>query len=741
MAQLRENRHQITGSPVSSGLDLSAGRDSVDETQLWEVEGLYADENKALSKRPTFVTWATQIVEPTSPVPADDEEISEVFFINEADWGAPSTSGESVSAVYDNGAIVLAGWETSPAGSGSASIERTFKAGEGFNGNGGYDGSFTISFVIQAKSPPLGEFAKISVAGEVDKLKVFTITSAGLGYKTGASTFAVFTGSGAIVDGESHRVDIKISGGVAFEVFIDGASIGSAGSSHFDTTSDYFAKISAVSDDTLDATPYSITISSFIYRDTVTSPFSVPSISDMQTVRELKASAFSDINSLLMASEGYLWVDYGLKEIWRPVIKLPRNLTRFTKFRGNTIICNYSEGARKTEVYQYDLGVIELLDNAPDMRFTTEYTNRVWGAGDANHPLRLYFSGDRQPNLWYNPSDPNIVNTEDLDKEAGFIEFPGDDKARIRLIHGDFFGMLLVATDKDVWVITGTSPADYTKRRISGALSASGDLCGIDVFNDYWLLGNDGISSIQTTDKFGDVEGKRISVLARELFNTDNPSGRMLDPEKLYKTRMVYYSKLSTMLFASDETAKEESGVIYAMNVESRKWSGPWREQSTAMRIVTLASPIKDMVAIGTADGYVKYMSVHVSNTDALKLSSPVITGRSIDEKFDTMKKTWKAFRLKIRPTGNWDIVFRWKTDDREWKTLTRKLSLPSHPLLGSTATTGTSFAKSAYQPMIIEFPIDVRGESLKYEITSSAPRAKFLRWEIDFVVDGHERD
>jgi hypothetical protein len=301
--------------------------------------------------------------------------------------------------------------------------------------------------------------------------------------------------------------------------------------------------------------------------------------------------------------------------------------------------------------------------------------------------------------------------------------------------------MLLVATDKEVWLVSGTSPADYQKKRLTGAISAAGDLCGVDVFNDYWLMGKDGISSVQTTDKFGDIEGKRMSSLARELFNTDSSSGRMLDPNMLFDSKMVYYPKFSTMILYAEESGKEDPGVFYAMNIESGKWSGPWREQCTALRVVTLASPVKDMVAIGTSDGQVKYMTSHVSNTDSVKISSPIITGRSIDPKLDNMVKTWGRFRLKVAPTGNWDITVRWKTDDEAWHEVTKKLALPAHHLVGSTAVTGSSLAKSKVQPMLIEIPLETRGLSLKYEITTNAPWFKPLRWEVDFSADGYERD
>jgi len=745
MAQLRESRLSITGTPFTSGLDLSASRDMVDETQLWEMEGAFNSENKTLIRRPSFVQWGTQIIEPTAAVANNGEHISKALIINSTYWDEVETVGNSTSMIFDNGTLVLSGWQAASGETGSSTTRRGYVGNETFNDDVGFDGSIFLSFVLQAKFLETAEFATIKFAVKADQQKEIAITSAGIALKTGVGTYLSLSGTDIAIDGLPHRIDISSAGGIAYRVSIDGVLIDEGLWAYVADTADFFVEVTAKSDDTLELTPYSILLSSFILRDSYyisedSKPYYSPAITDLQTVREPKAASANDTFSLLAAGKKYLWIDYALRGVWTPIAPLSREKTRFSKFRGSTIICNYADNSRKTEVYKYDGGVIEKLDQAPDIRFTTEYANRLWGAGDVNHKLRAYYSGDRQPNLWWNPDDPNIKATEDAEDDAGFIEFPGDDKTRVRFLSGDFFGMLMVSTDV-VWLVTGMSPRDFERRRLTAAISADGAQCGVDVYNDYWLLSKDGISSAQTTDKYGDIQGQRVSTLARELFDTGHASGRMLTPEKLYDSKMVYFPKWNTVLFHSEEAGEESPGVIYALNIESNKWSGPWREECASMRVVTLTRPTQDMVAIGTYDGRVKFMTSHVSNTDTIKISSPIITGRSIDPKLDSMKKSWKNFRLKIVPTGNWDVTFRWKAEDRDWETITKKLCLPDHPLIGDTYTVDQSHIKSDLQPMVLEFPIDKRSLSIKYEILTNAPWIKFSRWELDFHVDGHEKD
>ena len=85
--------------------------------------------------------------------------------------------------------------------------------------------------------------------------------------------------------------------------------------------------------------------------------------------------------------------------------------------------------------------------------------------------------------------------------------------------------------------------------------------------------------------------------------------------------------------------------------------------------------------------------------------------------------------------------------DDESWTEVTKYLANPSkHHVLGehagwTSATTGTSLTKSGTQTMVIEFPVDRRGYSFKYEIKTSAPRIRWKRWQLDMHVVGFERD
>ena len=407
-----QDRYTIAGTPVTSGLDLSASRDVVDETQLWEVEGAFINEDKVLVKRPSFVQWGTQIIEPSPIVPDNDEMISKVFPINKDDWSEPVITGSSASISIDNGSLILSGWD-SGGDDGTATITRSFLSGEQYNDNGGFGGDVFLSFVLHIKHPEAGNYAHIKFAVEEDVQKEIAINAAGIAIKTGVGTFATLNDTAVAVDGFPHRVDIYSAGGQSCVIDIDGTQVNSTAWTYVENTSDFFFEISAVSDDTLDVTPYAMLLSSLILKDEISSPYYTPSISDIHTVRALGTASPVDTHSLLAAGTKYLWLDYALREVWTPLYALPRDKVRFGKFRGNTIICNYGESSRKTEVYEYRDKTVIVLDQAPNIRFSTEFANRVWGSGDVNHPLRVYFSGDRQSNLWYNPDDPNVANTLD----------------------------------------------------------------------------------------------------------------------------------------------------------------------------------------------------------------------------------------------------------------------------------------------------------------------------------------
>ena len=188
MGRLEEARFQIRGTPKTSGLDLSAARNTVDETQLWELEGLYATPNHTWEKRPEFVQWGTQLIEPTAPDPTNDEIISKVLLVNTTDWSDVVTTGDSTTITFDNGSLTLSGWDSDPGSPGESTTTRPLVSPEEYNGEGGYDSDVFFSFIVQAKNTDSGVFATIRFAAESNGQKEISITSGGIGLKTGAST-------------------------------------------------------------------------------------------------------------------------------------------------------------------------------------------------------------------------------------------------------------------------------------------------------------------------------------------------------------------------------------------------------------------------------------------------------------------------------------------------------------------------------------------------------------------------
>ena len=749
MSQRRETKVYVGGDTMTSGLDMSAGRDMIDETQLWNMEGMYANTDKTLSKRQALVTWGTQIAEPTPVDATNNEEISKLIIVND-DWTDVVETGTNSYITVYRGAIQCSGSKNDPAETGSATITRPLLPDETYNTTAGYDSDITLSFVARFKNlASFSNMATLKFAVEEDVQKEITFSKAGLAIKVGADVWATVNGTSGAVDGDVHRIDVTVTNNGTCTFDIDGAEVYSGAWTYAETTSDTWLELECYSNENFSEDTYSMEFSSFILRDSDVDALAFPEINDITNLVEIKESSSIDVVSLLVAGDRYLWYDYALGELWRPLASMPKANSFFGKFRGDTILCSH-DNTRKTSVYRINAQTreVEHLNNAPNLRFTAQFINRLWGAGDVDHPLRLYYSGDRQPNLWHNPSDPDNPATEDSELQSGYFDFPGaKNKSRVSLISDDFFGSLLVAVDSDIYMMSGTSPADLQRKKISSAVGAEGERCGLDVSNDFWLMGQNGIVSVVATDKFGDLESKRLSSSVRDLFNTDKASGRMLNPKKLRDAKLAYLSKINTVFLYAEEYAKENPGVIYTVNLESGKWSGPWRENLTAMRNVKLASPIKESIIVGTADGYVKRLTASSYNREDIIIESPEINGRSIHPRAPAMKKTFRSFQLEIVPTGAWDITFEWKVDDNPWKTITKKLANPDkHHVLGTHAgwtsfTTGTSLAKSNTQPMIIDFALDTRGLSLKYKITSSAPRVILKRWGLDFSIDGLERD
>jgi len=730
MANRREGLARIHIDAATAGLDLSKDRCSAQETALWEATNVCRSNRGTIVKRPDFVQYNTQIIEPTEPTKADRMEV--VLKVGD-EWEATTNVIANSYAAVNRGMVsLLARNQSTPY---TNTVTRNLEPGEVYGTEW-----YCISFVIRAgnlvDSP---NYLYLSVCPDGVHGTEYRFGTQGIYTKTGSSTFELLDGTDVVVDGNPHRVDIFVlTGGVA--VRIDGVDITTTGATYFAMS--HLIEFGATSGSALTQDGISAQFSSVILRDKAFSSFDglhVPAISAVESFSVSSGTTLK--HRLIAAGERYVFIDFEHSGMWRILLKKEYPNTSICQFRNTLIIINFSEYGNKTYVWRlYTDGTTEYLADAPNCKFGAEFMGRLFLGGDSVNPKRLYYSGDRNPRKWVVPESGQDYDLADL-LDAGYFDIASDKSASVTGINNKFYGSLIVTTDDSVRAITGSSPADFGQRVVAADVGSAGPYSGCGGMNDFMCLNKNGITSIVSTDKYGDIAAERRSHPINSLFDVQNPTSNLVTMSWLQRAVLHYFSPMSIMVALLPVNGSRVANKMYTCQFPEMLWYGPFDVDATCMNTVIGAYPVADYLTIGTPDGKVKMMSFASPNTDQLKISTMYLDGRSLDPALVSMVKTWKFIRLTVNPTGNWPVTVRWKGDSGAWQQNAQNVLCGKSQALVGTATTGSAMAADRSEKHVIEIPLDVRSMSLKVEITSDAPKLSLTGIDVDFHISGYERE
>lgn len=137
----------------------------------------------------------------------------------------------------------------------------------------------------------------------------------------------------------------------------------------------------------------------------------------------------------------------------------------------------------------------------PNFSFSCEHVNRLWAAGDATHPSRLYYSAQLNPEDWSSSDAGHIdIAPDDGDVITGLYSFRG----RLFIWKGPNYGA--------VHVISGRTPSDFARDLFTPEIGGIGPNSIFPMGNDLGFIANDGtIRSLGATDKYGDFEEAALS--------------------------------------------------------------------------------------------------------------------------------------------------------------------------------------------------------------------------------------
>ena len=366
----------------------------------------------------------------------------------------------------------------------------------------------------------------------------------------------------------------------------------------------------------------------------------------------------------------------------------------------------------------------------------------------------MYFTGSRQPELWFYP-DGDADGQESYEEvtESGYLVMPGKRGDEVVAIYGEFYGSCIIMTNRGIWRITGSSPLSYAVENISQDVGATAQNSLERLGNDLWFLGRQGIGTLQTVQQFGDIQTSMPSGAIADLWTPGLAhTETKIDQYQLYRSSMAWNPTTQHMLFAFARQGASDVSTIYAYSAATQSWSGPWETDTTFVEAIEVATPVVQTVMHGTSIGKVGLSDVNYKmdfdSRYVVTVESPYLTGRSLDPMFTSQTKTWKVLRIFLHALGDWDFTVQWQVDDEDWQSSEENMNTYDLPKMGTDWRLDVDPDGKIHSNQLVgmlEIPLEVRGRALKFQIITddSIDGEDFVLqgYQVEFLANGPDQE
>lgn len=718
----------ISMLPWRPGLMTSGQQSSIPETELWKAKNVGPDLDGMMSKRPGLTKWGQTIKSP-------DKSATDSTLTAFVDW----LSGTSGFTATDN--------------SGSASISPGTNRGvlQTNTGIGSGNKNYSLSYNVSALSLNLEWSVRfmfrgtnlpaytasgtapntfvVRAQGTSATAKEFAIWSGGIYWKQASdSTYVKVTDSDIAGAGAWNVIEIQCddnSGNTL--VYLNDTLLQTLTSADLEdvtiTGTAAFEFRWEVEGSGLAGTQYTTYVSTPMYNDTISTPFTADAVVAIDEYQYVTGSG-TLVRSLLMAAGNYIYHDRGLEAGWRPLHTKQRSNVHFSQYR-TTIVWSDNDGGSAASVWQWDgVNAVEHLDEAPPVRFLAEHQDQLVGWGDIKNPRRLYYSAPGEPNVWFAPSPSNTESEFDVLITAGYLSIPSRG-VEVKAFVGDYFGTGVIAGEKGFWKVSGYGVFSYRLDGLKVGTGAINAQSMVQVGNDIWALGPQGIVSVSASEKFGDLQASFPSLPIQNLWSTDSSTGDSINETYLPQVRMTHTVRKAAVFIGVPLVGSTKAEDIYVYNTTTQKFYGPWEVKCQALASVQVASPVTEVTMVGGTDGNIGYFNPFTrqdfgGNGYSMEIETASLNGRSINPRFVGLNKNWRRVRLYVLPRGDWDYTLEWWTDTNPTSDSTTRNQLEQignrSYVLGYDFKLDTSpdaLLRSGENMVIHEIPLDIEGHDL----------------------------
>lgn len=733
--------------PLRGGLATAGQRSTINEAQLWGAENLYPDLDGMLRGRPGLVQWGQQLTAPSIDAVHSFHEL----FPNTNSWVTSTTGNANMTPSVAFGMLTLSLVHAST----GSPTDSTIVLSRQYTDDSA-SGDYSFKAMIRITNPygpnTTGGKLYIKLSGNSGTtVHQYMITAAGVYlYEGGGAGTATLrhTPTYGLDLGGPHLYEIYYNHSTgAVIIGVDGvlgtAFVPTATHVAFTGGSCNTVELKA----TLDATPtvavnqkaWSATFTDLQYADMVYDandpPFATKRVVDVAQYSRLLAGGAAS-TTMLAATEDRLYADIGRIGSWRPILGLWAGHTFFLPFQNDLLLFD-DNGQNNARMFIWD-GVeapTQVVD-APPVRFGAVHRTRLWAAGDRNFPLRAYFTASRRADVWFAP-DYDSDETVDEVINAGYIEIDSYTGDKINGLYGEYFGSLIIETDRGLWRVTGSSPMSFQVENISKKVGG-GSPCGmVQIGNDLYGVGRSGVYSVSTAQTSGDLQMAMPSGAIADKWSSQPNVPDRVDWDQLYD---AYFTALPSLNIAILGMRGQGSTVLDKMFVYaplSQQWYGPWTINPTCFAQIDIGTPAVEVLLHGHDDGKVSITGLNTTTdfgaTFTRTFKSPMLSGRSMDGSLVINSKPWRLLRMFFLPRYARDLTVRWRTDTNEYQTEDVSQNPKDNPSLSNDFRLNVDQLGCGSEVAQVEITLDDRGRFLHFEWSSDYDVA-FQGYQVEFM-------
>lgn len=367
-----------------------------------------------------------------------------------------------------------------------------------------------------------------------------------------------------------------------------------------------------------------------------------------------------------------------------------------------------------------------LAGSPPVFKFCRSHINRLFAAGVATNPDRLYYSSTDNHEEWNGTGSSGAIDI-----------FPGDgDPEGITAIFPATKGALFVAKRNRLYRVDTSDPSDanWTVEEVSRGIGCVGhnavSAVGLD---DVVFVSDRGVHSLASTQKFGDFEGAFLSKDIQRDFNSWN-KGR-------YKQmKLIFVPELNSLILACSSEGFSVNNELHLLNVEDKQWYRFPNIEAEALWVAKLSN--RDVPMVGGVAGRISQLSEESFNDNGSAIRLRVKTGTIYVDGSPLTVKGFKKISLFYRPKGDYNLTAYFKIDNYDAQTLTFDLS-GEFDALGTEFTLGTSVLGLVQVVPSVTLPVDGYGHGFSLDLRQEGldEEAEIYGFAVEYELAGDDQE